>query len=546
MSIPAPNSSESSSTLETRLAEAEEMLRAIRHGEVDALVVDGPDGGHVYTLHNADEPYRTLVEQMQEGALVLTGRGDIIYANARFAALVGEPLEAVVGSRLDRFVRESDRDDVEALLGRGSGRWSARLIAPGSGTTIEVSLSLTTTTSLSGNRRNLIVTDLRDLLEARSNRDVAQRENRTKDEFLAAFAHELRTPLGTIGAAAQLLQVSALAGAGSRRPYDVIVRQVGHMSRLISDLLDVERVVSGKVRLNRQPIDMADAIRQVVDATASDAAAADRQITLTTEPVWIDCDAVRLQQVATNLLTNAVKYSPAGAQIRVAVRAEGDAAVLSVEDTGFGIAPALLPVIFDMFVQADRTLDQSKGGLGIGLALVRHLVEMHGGTVAASSEGEGRGSTFTVRLPRISAPHQASVSPIAEERRTRSRRVLLIEDSGQARQRLRMMFELAGHVVYDAPDVERGLELVKTVSPDVGIIDLSSPVVDRRLIARRFREAPQGRMMVLVALGPLACGSDAKGPSEDGFDFHFANAVDVEHLPRLLSNGALRAQSASQ
>ena len=340
-------------------------------------------------------------------------------------------------------------------------------------------------------------------------------------------------------------EVSARAGAGSSRPYQVIVRQVDHISRLIGDLLDVERVVSGNVRLNRQPIDMADAIRQVVDAAAGDVAAADRQISLSTEPVWVEWDAVRLQQVATNLLTNAVKYTPAGGQIRVAVRAEGDAAVLSVEDTGFGIAPALLPVIFDMFVQADRTLDQSKDGLGIGLALVRRLVEMHGGTVVASSDGEGRGSTFTLRLTRIPAPHQPSVSPIAEERRTRSRRVLVIEDSSHARQRLRMMFELAGHVVYDAPDVERGLELVKTVSPDVGIIDFSSPVVDRRLVARRFREAPHGRMMVLVAVGPLACGSGANGPSADGFDFHFANAVDVEHLARLLSSGGPQAQAAA-
>ena len=544
MTTRAPHCPESLSTLEIRLAEAEEMLRAIRHGEVDALVVDGPDGSHVYTLRSAEEPYRTLVEQMQEGALVLTGRGDITYANARFAALVDEPLEAVVGSRLDRFVLESDRHDVEGLISRGSGRCSARLIAPGS-RSIEVSLSLTTTTSLTGERRNLIVTDLRDLLEARSNRDLAQRENRTKDQFLATFAHELRTPLSTIGAAAQVLQVSARAGAGSSRPYQVIVRQVDHISRLIGDLLDVERVVSGNVRLNRQPIDMADAIRQVVDAAAGDVAAADRQISLSTEPVWVEWDAVRLQQVATNLLTNAVRYTPAGGQIRVAVRAEGDAAVLSVEDTGSGIAPALLPVIFDMFVQADRTLDQSKDGLGIGLALVRRLVEMHGGTVVASSDGEGRGSTFTLRLTRIPAPHQPSVSPIAEERRTRSRRVLVIEDSSHARQRLRMMFELAGHVVYDAPDVERGLELVNTVSPDVGIIDFSSPVVDRRLVARRFREAPHGRMMVLVAVGPLACGSGANGPSADGFDFHFANAVDVEHLARLLSSGGPQAQAAA-
>ena len=539
----APHRPQSSSTLETRLAEAEEMLRAIRHGEVDALVVDGSEGSHVYTLHSAEEPYRTLVEQMQEGALVLTARGDITYANACFAALVDEPLEAVVGSRLDRFVLESDRHDVEDLISRGSGRCSARLVAPGS-RRIEVSLSLTTTRSSTGDRRNLIVTDLSDLLEARGKRDIAQRENRTKDQFLATFAHELRTPLGTIGAAAQLLRVNALAGAGSSRPYDVIARQVDHMSRLISDLLDVERVVCGKVRLNRQPIDMADAIRQVVDATGSGAAAADRQITLTTEPVWVEWDAVRLQQVVANLLTNAVKYSPAGGHIRVAVRAEGDAAVLSVEDTGFGIAPALLPVIFDMFVQGHQTSDHSTDGLGIGLALVRRLVELHGGTVVASSEGEGRGSTFTVRLNRIAAPHQTAASPIAEGCRTRSRRVLLIEDSGHARQRLRMMFELAGHVVYDAPDVERGLELVKTVSPDVGIIDIRSPVVDRRQIARRFREAPQGRMMVLVAVGPLACASGASGPS-DGFDFHFANTVDVEHLARLLSNGAPQAQRAA-
>jgi len=543
MTTPALVPRESSSTLETRLAEAEEMLRAIRHGEVDALVVDGPQGSHVYTLHSAEEPYRTLVEQMQEGALVLTGRGDITYANARFAALVDEPLEAVVGSRLDRFVLEPDRNDVEGLISRGSGRCSARLVAPGA-RPIEVSMSLTTTRSLTGDRRNLVVTDLSDLLEARSNRDVAQRENRTKDQFLATFAHELRTPLGTIGAAAQLLQASARAGAGSSRPYDVIVRQVDHMSRLISDLLDVERVVCGKVRLNRQPIDMADAIRQVVDAAASGPAAADRQISLTTEPVWVEWDAVRLQQVATNLLTNAVKYSSAGAQIRVAVRADGDAAVLSVEDTGFGIAPALLPVIFDMFVQGHRTSDHSRDGLGIGLALVRRLVEMHGGTVVASSEGEGRGSAFTVRLTRIAAPYQPSVSAVAEGGRTTSRRVLLIEDRAHARQRLRMMFELAGHVVYDAPDVERGLELVKTVVPDVGIIDLSSPVVDSRLIARRFRDAPHGRMMVLVAVGPLACASGANGPSEDGFDFHFASAVDVEHLARLLGSGVPRSQNA--
>jgi signal transduction histidine kinase len=534
---------EPASPLEMRLTEAADMLRAIRYGEIDALVVEGPDGNQVYTLHSAEEPYRTLVEQMQEGAVVLSDRGDILYANARFAALVDEPLESLAGSRLDRFVAVSDRDGVEALIRRGSGRCQSRLVGSGS-QSVDVNLSLTTTTSVAGHRLNLIVSDLRDLIAATSTRDLAQRESRTKDEFLATFAHELRTPLGAIGAAAQLLEATrAAAGTGSPRPYEVIVRQVDHVSRLINDLLDVERVVSGKVRLNRRPVNVADAVRQVV-ATFTGVAPADRHITLSTEPVWVEWDATRLQQVLTNIMTNAVKYTPAGGAIRVAVRAEGDDAVLSVEDTGYGISPQLLPVIFDMFVQVDRTLDHAQNGLGIGLALVRRLVELHGGTVVASSDGEGHGSTFTLRLARIPAPHDSSGRNFIPEHRARPRRVLLIEDGGDARQRLRLMLELAGHEVYGAADVLGGLELLKTVRPDVGIIDVSSPMVDRRLVARRIRKEPHGREMLLVALGADGVPDGSNRPPEDGFDLHLVNPVDAEHLALVLADAATQAHSA--
>ena len=184
-------------TLRARLAEAEEMLRAIRHGEVDALVVQGPAGNQVYTLHSAEEPYRALVEEMHEGAVVLSGSGDVLYSNARFAALVGEPLESVVGSRIERFLKESERADFESLLRSGSGRRRSSLIGSGSGV-FDVSLSLTTTSSTSGQQLNLIVTDLTELLEATSNRARAEHESRTKDEFLTMLAHELRTPLGAI------------------------------------------------------------------------------------------------------------------------------------------------------------------------------------------------------------------------------------------------------------------------------------------------------------------------------------------------------------
>ena len=523
-------------TLRVRLAEAEEMLRAIRQGEIDALVVEDAGGNQVYTLHSADEPYRHLVEEMQEGAVVLTKGGEILYANARFAALVGEPLESVVGSRMGRFVNPSDREDFESLLSAGSGRRRSRLIGSDSGA-FEVSLSLTPTGSTNGDRRrNLIVTDLSELLEANSNRDRAERDNRTKDEFLAMLAHELRNPLGAISNAVRVLEVTHAEGEPAARAHEVIARQVGHISRLINDLLDVERVVSGRIRLNRQPLDMAEVVRRAVAIVTGDARL-DRHVDISTEPVWVDGDAMRLEQVLTNIVTNAVKYTPPGGRIRVALRADGSDAVLSVEDTGCGISPRLLPFIFEMYVQAGRTLDRAQGGLGIGLTLVRRLVELHEGTIVASSEGEGRGSRFTVRLRQTPSASNPAIS-FPPECRAKPRRVLLIEDSADARQMLRMMIELAGHVVYAAADGVRGLELVNVVRPDVGIIDISLPIMDGYQVARRIREEPHGRGMLLLALSGYDSSGDSKRSSDHGFDYHLVKPVDPDHLIRLVSEGA--------
>ena len=525
-------------TLRARLADAEEMLRAIRHGEIDALVVEGTSGNQVYTLHSADEPYRNLVEQMQEGAVVLTDGGDILYANARFAALVGEPLESVVGSRIDRFVSASDRPEFDTLLKAGNGRRLGRLIRPGA-PGLEVSLSLTTTASMNGNRLNLIVMDLSELLEANSNRDRAMRDSRTKDDFLAMMAHELRNPLGAISNAARVLELTHAEGEPATRAQQVITRQVGHISHLINDLLDVERVVSGKIHLNRQPLDMAETVRQAV-ATFTGNAGLDRDIDVSTEPVWVHWDAMRLEQVLTNIVANAVKYTPAGGRIRVVLGADGGDAVLTVEDTGFGISPRLLPFIFDLYVQADRTLDRAQGGLGIGLTLVRRLVELHGGTIVASSEGEGRGSTFTVRLKQISSTAESAVPSVPPERRAKHRRVLLIEDSGDAREMLRMMLEIAGHVVYDAADGVRGLELMNSARPDVGIIDISLPRMDGYQVAKRIREDPHGRGMLLLALTGYDSPGDSKRSLDHGFDFHLVKPVDPDHLARLMGEGAER------
>jgi two-component system, sensor histidine kinase len=282
---------------------------------------------------------------------------------------------------------------------------------------------------------------------------------------------------------------------------------------------------------------MADAVRRAV-ATFTGDAQLNRHVDISTEPVWINADAVRLEQVLTNIMANAVKYTPPGSWIRVALRVDDGDAVLTVEDTGFGISPKLLPFIFDLYVQADRTIDRAQGGLGIGLPLVRRLVELHGGTIVASSDGEGRGSRFTVRLRQIQPAEQSSGSAFLHDRRARPRRVLLIEDKGDAREMLRMMLELAGHVVYDAADGIRGLELLNTVHPDVGIIDISLPRMDGYQVAKRIREEPHGRGMLLLALTGYGSPGDSQRSSEHGFDHHLVKPIDPDHLARLLSQGA--------
>jgi PAS domain S-box-containing protein len=526
-----------------RLTEAEETLQALREGEVDALVVQGSGGDQVYTLHGAEEPYRNLVEQMREGAVVLAQSGGILYSNARFAALVGEPLESVLGGHIGRFVAEADKADFTALLSSGNGIGRSRLVSS-DGTTTEVYLSLTTTVSstATGNL-SLIVTDLSELLEARSDRDRAVRDSDTKNEFLAMLAHELRNPLGAIrNAVAVLEHVGAQTGpATSAR--EVIERQVGHLSHLIDDLLDVERVASGKIRLDRHPVDLTETIRRAV-ASFTGNAGLDRHIEISTEPTWVDGDAVRLEQILANIVTNAIKYTPAGGHIQISLRGDGREAVLSVEDTGFGIPSELLPRMFDMFVQGERTLDRAQGGLGIGLTLVRRLVELHGGTVVASSGGTGMGSTFTVRLPQVRPA--AATARVSSFERAAPKRVLLIEDSRDAREMFRMVLELAGHRVFEAADGVHGLRLLETEHPEVAIIDIGLPGIDGYEVARRMRERPNGRGILLLALTGYGFPGDYGRSAAAGFDHHLVKPVDPDELARLVAVQRAGQQAEAQ
>lgn len=528
--------------LSARLEEAEETLRAVRAGEIDAFIVQGPRGEQVYSLRSVEQPYRTLVEEMQEGAAILTVAGDILYCNRQFSVLVGIALEDVIGRPLDRFLDTSDRLVFAALRKAGWGKCRARLKNK-DGRATEVYLSLSSSRSEEETERlNLIVTDLGALLDAQSGRDRAEQENHAKDEFMAMLAHELRNPLSAISAAVQVLEASNGYAAPALRARSIIGRQVQHLARLVDDLLDVSRVVTGKIALDRRPIDFADLVHRAVSVCGERQQG--QQLEISAQPVWVEGDLVRLEQIVNNIVGNAVKYTPAGGSIRVRVAVEGSDAVLRVEDNGFGIAAELLPRVFDLFVQGERTLDRAQGGLGIGLTLVRRLVELHGGTVAAASEGPGRGSVFTVRLPKISMPMSDQPTAPPGHCAGLSRRVLVIEDNQDAREMFRIMLELAGHEVLEAGDGLTGLEVLKAQRPDIAVIDVGLPGLNGYEIARRFRAEPGSSEVVLVALTGYGTPDARERSRQAGFDHHLLKPVNAQALQEILRAEAFSARDS--
>jgi signal transduction histidine kinase/ActR/RegA family two-component response regulator len=383
--------------------------------------------------------------------------------------------------------------------------------------------------------------------QERMAREEAEASSRTKDEFLAMLGHELRNPLAAIGSAIAVLNRLSAADERSVHARAVITRQVAHLRELMDDLLDVGRVTTGKIILSPKTIDLSELVQRgwaVLDSTAT---FAQHQARLETEPVWVNADETRMAQVIDNLLTNAVKYTPAGGSVLMTVRGEGDDAVIRVADTGIGISPALLSRIFDLFVQGEPTRDRAKGGLGIGLTLVKRLVEMHGGSVGACSEGPGRGSVFTVRLPRLAVSAEAvAPGPTRTAKPTRApaegaRRVLLVEDSADVRRMLRLRLELDGHEVHEAEDGITGLAEALSLQPDVAVIDIGLPGLDGWELVRQLRTTQAGRRMILVAISGYGQLEDQQLSREAGFDVHLVKPVDLDTLTEAIHGVSLRA-----
>lgn len=361
---------------------------------------------------------------------------------------------------------------------------------------------------------------------------LEQADDRAKDDFLALLAHELRNPLAAISSAAQVLAIARTLDEATR-PQAVIERQVAHLARLVDDLMDAARARAGRIVLDRKTVSLNEAVERALDLLRAGMTPAWHVIEVDADDVRVNADPERLEQIIVKLVGNAVKYTPAGRRIRITVRAQGEQAVLRIQDEGVGIAPAALPKIFGLFVQGEWTVDRAEGGLGIGLTLVRTLAELHGGSVEATSEGPGRGSVFTVRLPLAELPEAPSAAAaFGDKVAAVSRRILIVEDNDDARQMLRVLLERQGHEVFEAADGAEGLRMALDLRPDLSFIDIGLPVVDGYELARLIRESNEtGRLVALTGYGQP---EDRQRSLGAGFDDHLVKPVAPSRLLAVL------------
>jgi signal transduction histidine kinase/ActR/RegA family two-component response regulator len=370
-----------------------------------------------------------------------------------------------------------------------------------------------------------------------------------KNEFLAMLGHELRNPLAPIRNAVKIMKQRGFDDADLCWARDVVDYQVRQMAQLVDDLLEISRVTSGKVRLQKEVVDVATIVAFAVETSrpAIESQHHRLSIVLPPEPVYLDADSIRMAQVLSNLLNNAAKYTTPKGQIRLSAACEGAEAVFRVRDNGIGIPPEMLSQIFDLFTQVDRSLAHSQGGLGLGLTLVRSLVEMHGGSVQALSDGLSRGSEFVVRLPVLAKPHgngetAKAVTSVASEQERQSsgtsRRVLVVDDNVLAAQSLAMILKLAGHDVEITHDGHLTLEAVRRFRPEVVLLDIGLPSMDGYEVARRLRHEPElgAGINLLVAVTGYAEDEARRRSCEAGFDHHLVKPVDPDGVLALVSS----------
>jgi two-component system CheB/CheR fusion protein len=454
------------------------------------------------------------------------------YANPASARLLRRPREELVGSRL-RVVFH-DLATFEDLFAR-----YVRVVETGEPHDVEIAYEAE---GMSGWFRNMAVrlgdgvaVCFSDITE-RKNYEAALREaDRRKDEFLAMLAHELRNPLAPIRNALEVIRRLDIADPRVAWTGDVVDRQLDHLTRLVDDLLDVSRITRGRVTLQTERLELSIVLARAIETVRPLVESREQQLVVEfTADLWVDGDLTRLSQVVSNLLNNASKFTDPGGRVVLAAERDGDEIVVRVRDDGLGLAADVLPHVFDLFVQADRSLDRTRGGLGIGLTLVRTLVELHGGQVSAHSAGPGCGSEFVVRLPAADRGTHAGSAPLEQPSTGGSMRVLVVDDNEDSAESMRLLLELGGHSARVVADGPSALEEALAFEPDAVLLDIGLPGMDGYAVARELRARPGGEKLLLVALTGYGQEDDRRRSLEAGIDHHLVKPVDTDDLFPLL------------
>lgn len=543
-------------SLSRRLVEAEETLAAIRAGEVDAVVVDGPHGKQVYTLESADLPFRNFVEQMQEGALTVNEQGTIVYCNRYFASLVGQPLDRVMGGSLEWFIAPGSRETVRSLLravGVGSVHGECLLVV-GGGREVPVRLAVAPLPCETSRTRGIVVTDLTERDRAQQlelARRAAEEANIARDRFLAVVSHELRTPLNAVLGWSQMLTRMDGLPQQAEHGLKVIERHARAQKQLIDDLLDVSRVLAGRLRLEVQQVDLRDVIDAALPSVrlAADAKEIDLVTVLDPGVGPVSGDPDRLQQVVRNLLANAVKYTPNGGRVEVRLVRDRRVAKVVVSDNGRGIAPDFLPRVFGLFEQAEGASSLTSGGLGLGLAIVKQITELHGGEAHVHSDGEGRGATFTVSLPLANSarpaqePDDAPGVPAVPvpTANLQGLRVLIVEDEPDAGELVACLVSGCGGTVRVARTAEEGMAILEHEPIDLLVSDIGLPDIDGYEFIRRVRAGGRNaRDLPAIAVTALARPQDRHSALLAGFQTHLSKPVEHDELSAIIASLAGR------
>jgi PAS domain S-box-containing protein len=648
-------------TMRQRLDEAEETLRAIGSGEVDAFVVEREGASNeVQTLSGAHRPYRVMVERMQQGAVTLSAEGDILYTNQPFADMLGHPLGALIGMPLAQLVTPADRTLLAALVAAEHGAATQGeltllqkdgghvpvlvgvALLPEEGGVCLIVTDLTTqkayeamvaaqtlersileqavdaivlcdldrrvirasraalelctrnplllpfdatfalhgargtpdlgavmrggsplraeeytltrpsmppaTVLLSagpvldadGHARGCVVT-MTDITERRGAEDRLRASDRHKDEFLAILAHELRNPLAPIRTAVEILRAADLsAHRHATYAVDIIGRQTANLIRLVDDLLDINRINQGKIILQIASIDMRNVVEQALETCRP--LISSRSHSLETrvpaEPVPVRGDLVRLIQVVVNLLTNAANYTPPGGRVELELAVERGApgyAIVTVTDNGVGIPPEMVARIFEPYQQASQARERATGGLGLGLTVCKRLIEMHGGTVEAHSEGSGRGARFVARLALAERSPGRRLVEEAAPLGGMPLRVLIVDDNRDAAESLARLLQMSGHEVLTVTNGAAAVAHAAEALPDAVLLDIGMPGMDGYEVARRLRELPGADALQIIAMTGYGTQDDRRRSSESGIDHHLVKPLDFGHLERLLA-----------